>query len=246
MTGGFPYTQIQGPGAGGSAALTMSGIPVQGRRIADSLDYVLYDTQRVKAGTALPTAEFRFFTIGLGGQQAGLNFATQYEKTKIDTNLDQQAVLPRGWFFRVFSIQCRIIFTGATDTTYGASGPGTEMPTNPAPAAIISAPNEEKAILEGGYQSFHVGDKDYEEGKFIHFPSEFGISGFAGGGRDDEVDNCAIANNGFGHARQLRVPRDIGELRNFRINAFFAYAITPNRNFNIEMALRGRLWRNVQ
>lgn len=240
------YYTRPGPGPGGAAVLTMDDVTVNGRRVADTLDYVLYDTQRVKAGTALPTSEFRFFTIGLGGQQAGLNFATQYEKTEIDTNLDQSGMLPLGWLLRVDSIQCRIIFTGATDTTYGAAGAATEMPTNPAPAAIISAPNEEKAILEGGVWSFFIGTKDYENGKFIHAPAEFGISGFAGGGRDDEVDNCAIANNGFGRPRILKQSRWIKGLRNFRINAKFAYAITPNRNFNIEFALRGLLERNVQ
>lgn len=237
---------LSGPGPEDMPVLTANGLYFNGKKLKSARDFHLYDTWRVKAGTALPTASFKFFVIPLGSAQAGLNFATTYTKTEIDTTMEQAGMLPRDTVMRVDSIQVRILITGATDTTYPASGIGTELPSNPAPAAIVSAPNEEHAILEGGWGQLHVGTKDYEKGKLIHFPAEYGMSGFAGGGRDDEVDNVAIANNGFGRCHKLTVKRWIGELRNFYFEMAFPYAITPNRNFTIEVCLDGVLWDSVQ
>src|SRR5262249_23314491 len=153
-----------------------------------------------------PTSEFFFFQIPLGGQQAGLNFATQYAKTLQDTNIKAAGQIQKGRLFRISSMQIRVLETGATDTTYGSSGAGTELPTNPAGAAVVSAVNEEKAILEAGFCTFKVDDRDFEQGKFIHFPSPYGISGFAGsgapGGSGAGTDAIAVANNGFGRFYQ--------------------------------------------
>jgi len=236
--------QWRGPGPGGSPSLTLSNVPVNGQTVKDTLGYRLYDTYRVKAGTAVSLSEFIFFQIPRGQQQAGQNFATQYTKTLIDTNMDAAGQLQKGRFFVISSIQCRIITTGATDTTYGSSGPGTEMPTDPTGAASVGAANLEKAILEAGFMTFKVDNRDYEQGKMIHFPSPYGISGFAGAGVST-TDAVAIANNGFGRPYRLPIERRIDGLRQFNVTGQFAYAFTPQRNFNIEVCLEGYLYRDV-
>lgn len=236
--------QYRGPGPNNTPVLTMDNTPVNGQALKDTLGYRLYDTYRVKAGTAVSLSQFLFFQVPQGQQQAGQNFATQYSKTLIDTNMESAGQLQKGRFFVVTSIQCRVIMTGATDTTYGSSGPGTEMPTDPTGAASVGAANLEKAILEAGFMTFKIDNREYEQGKMIHFPSPYGISGFAGAGVST-TDAVAIANNGFGRPYRLPIERRIDGLRNFNVAAQFAYAFTPQRNFNIEVCLEGTLYRSV-
>jgi hypothetical protein len=242
---------MEGPGPQGMPALTLDAYRFNrdGKRMVakDAFGYRLYDTWRVKAGTVLPTSQFQFFQIPLGGQQSGLNFTAQYPKTLQDTNIKAAGQIQKGRLFRIMSMQIRIIETGATDTTYGSSGAGTELPTNPAGAAAVSVVNEQKAVLEAGFCTFEIDDRDYEQGKFIHFPSPYGISGFAGGGipGTSNTDAVAVANNGFGRLYQFPVIRNIDGLRQFTVNFQFAYGITPNRNFNIECCLEGLLYRSV-
>lgn len=246
--GGFG--KFQGPGQGGAPMLTLDDYRGQlppGLTLKDAYGYRLYDTFRIKAGTALPTSTFYFFQTPIGQQQAGLNFATQYAKTKIDTNMQSAGQIQKGRLFVVHSMQVRLIESGATDTTYGSSGAGTEMPTAPAGSAAVSLVNEEKALLEGGFCTFQVDNRDFEEGKFIHFPSPYGISGFAGGGipGTTNTDTVAVANNGFGRPYRFPLPRYIDGLRQFQVAFQFAYAITPTRNSNLELCLEGLLYRSV-
>jgi hypothetical protein len=185
-----------------------------------------------------------FFQTPQGQQQAGQNFATQYTKTLIDTNMETAGQLPKGQYFDVSSIQCRVITTGATDTTYGSSGPGTEMPTDPTGAASVGAANLEKAIVEAGFMTFKIENREYEQGKLIHFPSPYGFTGFAGAGVST-TDAVAIVNNGFGRPFRLDPHRHIDGLRNFNVTMQFAYAFTPQRNFNVEVCLEGVLYRDI-
>jgi hypothetical protein len=215
----------------------------------DAYGYRLYDTVRVKGGVAIPTSPFNFFTIPNGQQTAGLNFAATYIKSDIDTNGEAAGQIPKGQFFDIHSMQIRIIETGAKDTSYGSSGAGTELPTDATPLSAVSASNESKMILEASFYTFHVGNKDYESGKGLHFPSPYGISGFAGGpiqGESDNVDVVAITNNGFGRPYRFPVQRSLDGLRQFKVVGSFAYPITPVANFNIECCLEGILYRDVQ
>jgi hypothetical protein len=244
--GGFG--KYRGPGSGGAPSLTMAGVKgPNGETYKDAYGFRLYDTFRIKAGTAIPTSEFYFFQIPIGNQTSGLNFAAQYAKTKIDTNMQSNGQIQKGRLFVVHSMQFRLIESGATDTTYGSSGAGTEMPTAPAGAAAVSAVNEEKALLEGGFGTFVVDNRDFEEGKFIHFPSPYGISGFAGGGipGTSNTDAVAVANNGFGRPYRFPIPRYLDGLRQFQVKSQFAYPITPTRNSNLECCLEGFLYRDV-
>jgi hypothetical protein len=240
---------MQGPGPGGRVVRTMDYTPVNGQTLKDFYGYRLYDTIRFVAGTAVSTAIFSFFQIPLGGQTAGQNFATQYTKTKIDTNLGSAGLLSKGRYFEVHSMQVRALMTGATDTTYGSSGINTQLPTNALGAAVISATNEAAEILEQGYMSFIMDDKTYEEGKLIHFPTPYGLSGFAGsgspGGSGAGTDTIAVVNNGFGRPYRLPIPRQIDGLRSFRVDMQFPGGFTPNRNFKIEVCLEGGLYRPV-
>lgn len=215
--------------------------------LKDAYGYRLYDTWRVVAGTVLPTNPFQFFATPQGQQQSGLNFATQYAKSLIDTNLQQAGQIQKGRYFQVESMQVRVIDTGAISTAFGSSGPGTQLVTSPAGAATVSGSQEEKTILESLVVTYQQDNRDYEQGKAIHFPSPYGMSGFAGGGipGTSNTDAFAVINNGFGRFYRFPVLRNIDGLRQFGVQAQFGYAWTPVNNFNIELCLEGLLWRPV-
>lgn len=243
------YGAISGPGPGGAPVLTLDQIPMNGQILKDAYGYRLYDTWRFVAGTAVSTAEFLFFQTPVGGTQTGQNFSTTYTKTLIDTNMPAQGQIPKGRFFRIRSMHVRVLMTGATDTTYGSSGIATQMPTNALGAAVVSAVNEEKEILEGGFVTFRVDDRSFEQGKLIHFPTPYGLSGFAGsgapGGSGAGTDAIAAVNNGFGRPYVFPVLRNLDGLRLFSVAMQFPYPFTPNRNFNLEVTLEGLLYRPV-
>lgn len=218
----------------------------------DAIGYRLYDTFRVKAGTAIPTTPFQFFTTPLGQRTAGLNFATTYAKNLQDTNMRSTQQLPKGQFFRIGSMQIRCTITGSTDTTYGSSGPGTELPTDPAYAVAVASTNMVAAILEASFYTFKVATKDYEQGRGDMFPCFYGYSGFAGGGADPNISGAelstfeSVTNNGFGKPWIFPIPRDIDQLRDFSVQGEFAYELTPRRNFTLTCILEGLLLRPVQ
>lgn len=235
-----------GPG-GGDPSLTLDyyNIPGGNKRFKDALGLRLYDTARFKAGTAIPTQPLLFFTVPLGQEAQVVNApAEKYIKTLIDTNLESAGQLSKGREFIVHSVQAEVVVSGATDTTYGTTGPGTELPTDPTAAQAVSATNLQNAILRSAYLKFIVGEKEYEVGKLIHFPSPYGISGFAGGGSATNFES--IANNGFGRPYRLPVPRHIDGLRNFRVEVAFLNPLTPTRNFSLVVTLEGLLLRPVQ
>lgn len=218
----------------------------------DAIGFRLYDTVRIKAGTALPVTPFTFFSIPVGQQTQGLNFATAYTKDLQDTNMRSTQQLPKGQFFRVGSMQIQMIISGATDTTYGASGPGTELQTDPAYSVAVSSTNMSLALLQASVYTFRVATKDYEQGTGDMFPTLYGISGFAGGGADPNISGAelsnfeSISNNGFGRPWIFPIPRDIDQLRDFDVQGQFAYAITPRRNLRVRCILEGLLLRPVQ
>jgi len=247
---GSPFGTITGPGPGGVPVNSMDTLRApNGMVYKDAYGYRLYDTYRVVAGTVLPTNPFLFFATPLGQQQAGLNFATFYSKSLIDTNLQQAGQIQKGRYFQVISMQVRVIDTGAISTAFGSSGPSTQLVTSPAGAAPVSGAQEEKTILESLIVTYQQDNRDYEQGKAIHFPSPYGMSGFAGaglpGGSGAGTDAFAVINNGFGRFYRFPVIRAIDGLRQFAVQAQFGYAWTPVNNFNIEVCLEGLLWRPV-
>jgi len=235
-----------GPG-GGDPSLTLDyyNIPGGNKRFKDALGLRLYDRARFKSGQPIPTQPILFFTVPLGQEaQVVNNPSEKYLKTLIDTNLESAGQLSKGREFIVHSVQAEVVVTGATDTAYGSSGPSTELPTDPTAANAVSATNLQNAILRSAYLKFIVGEKEYETGLLIHFPSPYGISGFAGGGSTNNFES--VANNGFGRPYRLPVPRHIDGLRSFRVEVAFLNGFTPTRNFSIVVTLEGLLLRPVQ
>src|SRR5262245_30566291 len=97
--------QFEGPN-GGPPVLTLDGVYFTGedgqrRLYKDALGKRYYDTWRFKAGTAVTVGAFTFFAIPKGGQTQGGNFATTFNKTAIDTNMQQAKQLPMGQLFKV-------------------------------------------------------------------------------------------------------------------------------------------------
>lgn len=224
-----------------------------GKRIADALDFIAYDTLRFKAGAAVPVGDLFFFTSGLGQTVSIANSVSeQYLKTKADTNLQDGNRLPAGQCLIVDSIEMTCWFSGSTDTTYPTSGVGAEEPTDTTAAAAISATNIMSAVLRQSYIQFKVGEKFYEEGPSWQFPSDFGISGFAGSGSSTSatVNNILSTEvavvNGFGHRRVLAIQREIPALVNFFVQLNFIQALVISRQFNMTCVLHGILYRPVQ
>ena len=100
------------------------------------------------------------------------------------------------------------------------------------------------ALLNAGWLVFVVGDKNYETGLLKHFPSAYGMSGFAGFGVSTGYE--AAVNNGFGRAWRLPVEREIPPLTRFGVDVKFEYALVPTRAFVLRVLLEGIMWRPVQ
>lgn len=222
-----------------------------GKKVANAVDHVLYDTKRFKAGAAVPTQAITFFTSGFGQQDFIVNAPSEgYAKPRADTNLQEGNRLPAGQYLVVDSLQAFVTFTGDTDTTYASSGAGTEQPTAPAAGATISGNNQMSAILQQSYIEFWFGESKYEDGPLWRFPSEFGISGFAGSGQSANataiVGSESIYNNGMGYARPLAIQREIPNLVNIHADLYFTQGFTPVRNFAITVCMAGILYKPVQ
>jgi len=215
-----------------------------GLRVVDVLDHIRYDTLRFKPGAAVSTAPFVLFQIPFGQQASVANAAENYNKSLLDTNMDSAGQLPAGQEMIVNSIQVWVNVPGQTDTSYPTSGAGTELPTDTTAAAKVSGVNLLKAVLTQATLTTKFGEKRYEEGPLFQFPTDYGISGFAGAA--DSTGNESISNNGFGRARALFMPRHIPELVNFNVNVQFVQALTISRQFTLTVMLHGILIRPVQ
>jgi len=221
--------------------------------LADAFDDIIYDTFRFKAGQAVSAgAPARAFQVPVSGNQAVFNAGTEvYQKTDNDTNIvGAGGMLPRGQYFMAESMQCLVEFPGETDTTYPTSGPGTEEPTDVTPAATFSATNFITALLFQCHLKLRIGDKDYENGPAIYFPSDFGVSGFSGSSGTlaaaANTSSNTIVNNGFGRARRFLMEHEIPELVNFYVEMKFLQALTIPRQFNLRILLHGVRYRPLQ
>lgn len=222
------------------------------------LDWVLYDTKYFVAGSAMPTTVIKFFAVQGGAQDVVANSTgVSFTKTKIDTNITQPAQLERGQLMITRSIEAIVSTPGNFSLTNQGSGNTTLPSTLPTSAvttaatAGVLASNLEAALLQMGCLTLKVGTNEFESGPLIQYPSSFGISGYAGGvftGTAQTgviVPNEAIANNGFGSPRLLYQPRTILAGQNFGVNLEFPISFTPSRNCQIQICLRGELYRDV-
>jgi len=226
--------------------------------VKQCLDYVLYDTKYFVAGTALPTSVIKFFAVQNGAQDVVANSpAVSFTKNKAQTNIVQPSQLERGQLMIIRSIEAVVLVPGNFDLTVQATGNTTLPSTLPTTAvttaatAGVLATNLEAALLQMGLITLKVGTNEFETGPLIQFPSGFGISGYAGGvftGTAQAgivVPNEAVANNGFGSPRILFQPRTILAGQNFGVNLEFPVAFTPSRNCQIQICLRGELYRDI-
>jgi len=219
--------------------------------LSDAFDDIIYDTFRFKAGQAAPGAPLRAFQVGVGGQGVVANATTEtYQKTDSDTNMVTQGILPRGQFFMAESLQALIEFPGETDTTYPTSGAGAEEPTDTTPLTTFSPTNFITALLFQLYLKLRIGDKDYENGPAIFFPSDYGVSGFSGAAgvlaAAANTSSNTIVNNGYGRARKFLMEHEIPELVSFFVEMKFLQALTIPRQFNLRILLHGVRYRPLQ
>jgi hypothetical protein len=250
--GGFPQNVVGRITAEQAAA--MAGLDVK-----QALDWCQYDTKYAVAGTALPNTDVNFFSVPQGSQDSLINNnAVAFQKSAMDTNMVQFGQLERGQMLIIESIQAQISTPGNFDLTLQASGNTTLPATLPTSAVItnatagVIASNLERAILRGAVGKLKIGTNFFESGPLIQFPSEFGMSGygtsvFSGTATAAvlTVPTDLISNNGFGFPRFLRFPRIIEAGQNFGFIVNFVNGFTPSRNFDIQMILRGLLFRDV-
>lgn len=249
--GGFPQNVVGRVTA--EQAAKMAGLDVK-----QALDWCQYDTKYAKAGAALPSTPINFFAIPKANNDILINdSAVVYQKTDMDTNMVQGSQLERGQVLIVESIQASVTTPSNFDLTLQSTGNTTLPATLPTDAvttaatAGVIASNLERAILRSATGKLKVGSNDFESGPLMQFPAEFGISGYATSAFTGTAQTGVIvpadgvANNGFGQPRFLRFPRMIQAGQNFAWILTFNNAFTPSRAFDIQIILRGLLFRDV-
>jgi hypothetical protein len=218
---------------------------LKGKLPKDAFGVRVYDSFRLKAGQATTTNEFRFFTTPVGQQAFVLNAPTEaYAKTRFDTNMSASGLLEQGQMLVIRSMQIQVVIPSQTDTTYPTSGPATELASNPAAAAAVSGVNLMTSVLDQTYFQFYAGEHGYEEGPGWMWPSNYGMSGFAGFGISTDFEG--VANNGFGRAWPLPIERQIPALTTFYVLGQFIQALTISRNCVLRCILEGIKFRPVQ
>lgn len=249
--GGFPQNVIGRMTAEQAAA-------VAGLDIKQALDWCQYDTKYAVAGTALPSTDVLFFSVQQGANDTLINnAAVTFQKSAMDTNMVQASQLERGQLLIIESIQVSVTTPSNFDLTLQASGNTTLPATLPtgavttAATAGVMAGNLERAILRGAVGKLKVGTNFFEQGPLMQFPSEFGITGYATSAFTGTaqtgiiVPSDGVANNGFGYPRMLRFPRIIEAGQNFSFIVNFVNTFTPSRAFDVQVILRGLLFRDV-
>jgi hypothetical protein len=231
---------------GGDPRLTLDGLTgadlqkLGADSLADVLGVRLFDTRRFKKATAFPKGEVSYFTVPVNQKQALANdSATEYLKTRIDTNNKHAGQLPRGVTVKVMSLQARLIITNTNDTAETAA-----LVSDPTPLTsdevTTNVGNLIEAFMSSCYVEFKVGGKTYEEGLLEHFPAKYGVSGFAGAA--DE----AIVQNGFGRAWNFPIPRWIDAGRSFEVLVTNYNQFTVTRSCKLRFTLECLAHRSIQ
>lgn len=205
------------------------------------IDYTLYDTVRLIAGTAWTPGEFTMFSQPVNGAGALANTGAAYVKTELDTNMINGSQLPEGYYFVAHSIQVALTLPESLDT----AGLGATAAINSTSVgAPSSGANFLAALAQGTTIRFRVDNRDLEQGPLWNFPSEFGQSGYtASTGTNATPAQTGAQNNGLGHARTLSYFRHIKPLQRF--NVFLKNVITQTTvpmGAQIRVALVGWLW----
>jgi hypothetical protein len=265
MGNGSPWYNYPQPGfAGGPPRPVMGRISAEeaaamaGLDVKQAIDWVQYDSKYFKSGTAVNASDIIFFSVPINGiDYLGNDSTVSFTKTEMATNMVQGGQLQRGNLLIVESLQAQITIPGNLDATLQASG-NTTLPNSTGTAvgattttAGVLLGNLYSAIAKSGVISLKVGNKFFERGPLEQFPSEFGGSGFnslvqAGTSVATSIPvNDGIINNGFGFARNFRIPRQIVAGQNFGVYLNFYNLFTPARNFDVTICLKGLLFEDV-
>lgn len=205
------------------------------------IDYTLYDTGRVIAGTTWNPTETALFSQPVGGSGALINTGTAYVKTELDTNMINGSQLPEGYYFVAHSIQCQLTVPESLDT----AALGSSNIINPASTgATSSGSNTLAAIAQTCTFRFRLDNKDLEQGPLWNFPTDFGQSGYTSAtGTVAQASLSGAQNNGMGHGRTLTYFRHIKPLQRFNVFLKNTGIITTIPvGVQIRCALVGWLW----
>ncbi len=227
--------------------------------LKQTVDFCADDTKYFKAGTAVSGSDLIFFALPINSLDTlGNDSTVQFSKTPMSTNMVQNGQLQRGETLVVTSLQALITIPGNLDVTTQSTG-NTTLPLATGTNATLDAThsgivmgNLYNAIAKSGVIRFKVGNNFFENGPLEQFPAEFGASGFNSGVELGTVTagsnistNDGIINNGFGFPRQLAIPRTIVAGQNFGVYLNFYNLFNPGRNFDIQIILRGLLYRDI-
>ena len=231
---------------GGDPRLTLDGMTgaelqkLGANSLEDVLGIRLFDTFRFKSAAAFAAQDLLAFSKALTDTQTLANDSTtSYTKKKTDTNNKHAKQLPRGVRMKVLSLQIQLIITNFNDTTESAG-----MASDPTPKASDEAVNSSvnlwNAFNDNVYVEFNVGGKTYEEGLLCHFPSPYGMSGWSGAA--DE----GVAQNGFGRAWRLPIPRWIDSGRAYEVKLTNLNSFTVTRSCKLRVTLEALAHRSIQ
>jgi hypothetical protein len=207
-------------------------------------DDTLYDTKRLKgAATVWSKGDYEMFDVAKGGNVTMANAATAYNKTKYDTNLlGPGGQMTPGINYVVQSIQFAVRAPANEDTTPLLGGTAIDpTPVANASPSIISSAALISALAENVGFSFHVDDRDYENGPIETFPTEMGISGAFGG----QVAE-GFAQIGMGRARYLSRVRHLNAGQRFGLTLTVYNDITITRSCRLKCYLVGTRYAPVQ
>lgn len=232
----------------------------------DLLWQPLYDTVHLESG--LPVRdELRFFHVPVGQEaRFGNNNTRTYQKPECDTNLSDSRRLPKGKDMIVVGIAVDVnLVDGHTHALVSSSigsypeALGGPAGTNNFPA--IASPTRLMHLIQNTMtikNNFGV-DKTYEQGKIKHFPSPYGVSGFAGGNvqptdlsgdglssTTTQATREVVVQNGFGYFQQLATLRYLRAGESFDAIIKPSVPFVPNMHFQIEVTYLGYLLRQVQ
>lgn len=193
--------------------------------VANVYDYVLFDSIRLKADKACSTEEKVLFNNLVGANVPFFNDqTTTYVKQLRDTNMAQSNQIPNTQEIWIFSIQVFSVLLNNTLTTTG--GIVTNATTDKHRPAFGNA----AMIMCDGIYANKIASKTYEERPLFMYPSDYGLSGVAGGGADF-LDG--VANNGFGRAKQLSIGHILKGGVNFAPSIRFCNPVTPTQDMQL-------------
>jgi len=199
-------------------------------------DDVLFDSGRFKAAGAIPQGAVTLFAVTVGNPTTLLNdVAVQYTKDESDTNMHGQGgLLGSGDQMVIASIQSMVACSANAFGTAPGAATVDCTPTALAVNTSAGATNTVLGIVQNCRLRFRVDDsRDYENGTLDFFPSEFGLTGFAGSQQE------GVAQNGGLKARYLSRVRHLKSLQRFAIILEFTRAITTATAGRIKVGLVG-------